>query len=116
MTPKELKLLQLLELKYQLAEARVSEAREKLREIENQIEQLTFRRNVQPNDPTDQIYHERHIGWLDQRGRELSIVAAQIAVEFDLAMDALRVEFGRRSALSKILVRRDIAMKKQSSS
>ena len=106
MKPKELQLLHILDLKYQMAEATVSRARATCDDIEDQIEVVNARRNVRPTDPADQIYHERHIGWLDQRSRQLSILAAQATVEYNVSKDALRIEFGRKTALSKALARR----------
>jgi hypothetical protein len=107
MTPKELQLRRLLELKYQTAEARVIKVRALCEEIAEQMLTVQARRNTQPSDPADQIYHERHIGWLDQKARELSISAAKAAVEYSAATDDLRLEFGRKAALDKALKRRD---------
>lgn len=107
MSVKEAQLLRLLELKFQAAEARVKSARDACEDINNQMTQLIARRNTMPADPSDQIYHERHLGWLDRRGRELSILAAQAAAEYGAARESLSVEFGRKSAFKKAIERRE---------
>lgn len=113
MNLKEKQLIKLLQLKFQAAEARVVSALETCKDIEKQIAKVHARRNVQPDDPADQIFHERHIGWLDQRGRELSILAAQAIAEHSVAKDALKVEFGRKSAMERAFEKRDLEDKRR---
>lgn len=108
MSAKEAQLLKLLELKFQAAEARLKAARDACENINDQMAQLISRRNTMPEDPADQIYHERHLGWLDRRGRELSILAAQAAAEYAAARESLSVEFGRKSAFKQAVERREV--------
>lgn len=110
---KEHQLMKLLELKYQTSQTRAASARVRYEKIIEQIEEIKTRRNVQPCDPADQLNYERHIGWLDQRGRELSIQAAQAAADFNVAKEDLRVQFGRKAAFSKGLAARVADQKKR---
>ena len=101
MRNKEHQLQKLIELKYQRAQALVTDAKTACLKIDDQIAHLQERRNARPTDPSDQINHERHIGWLDHRNRELTIMAAKAAADYNIAKDMLRLEFGRKTAWSK---------------
>ena len=106
MKGQEEKIGRILDLKYQAAEARLVRAREICDGLQDQIDQIADRRSKGPDDPADQLFYERHVGWLDHRARELSVLASQAAVEYALAKDALRIEFGRKAAFSEALLRR----------
>jgi hypothetical protein len=106
MMKQEEKLSRILDMKFRAAEARLVRAREVSDKLQDQIQQIAERRSQGPDDPADQLFYERHVGWLDHRARELGVLAAQAAAEFTLAKDALRIEFGRKAAFAEALLRR----------
>lgn len=109
MNANENRLQQLLRLKVDVAQNEVSQAQARVTELQEQLVQIAARRNSPPENPQDQIFHERHLGWLDRRAREISVDTARAKVALEQAKSALAQEFGRKAAFEKALQRRDLS-------
>ena len=103
MTPKEKKLSDILRLKSDAAEAQVAVQLARLAEIRDKISTIEQRRGMVPEDLHDQVIYNHHLSWLDARARSLSIEAAQTMVQLSEAKNTLRLQFGRKSAFTKVL-------------
>ncbi|MEP5759277.1 MAG: hypothetical protein ABJ327_08220 [Litoreibacter sp.] len=113
MIVKEVKLNRLLKIKYDIAVGEMSAANEKLQRLDEQLAQIAERRNHTSSDPRDQLQHERHLGWLDVRARELSVEAARAKVALHQTKERMAQELGRKTAFLKAMERRAYKGKKQ---
>jgi hypothetical protein len=103
MNVKEQKMKDILRLKSDAAEAKLSQLANQIGAVEKNLGLVIERRKNVPEDPRDQLVYERHLAWLDVKARELSMKAAQLKVQMADAKRDLGYQFGRKLAFDKML-------------